>query len=380
MNLLASGASLTNVSKPTVAVVFGGRSGEHPISCVTAGGVLGAIDREQFNVIAIGITKDGAWVKVSDAAVDWAVQDHVFPEVLDNGTRVVVPSHVADHNFRLLHPDGRVEDLGEVDVVFPLLHGPYGEDGTLQGMLDLAGIRYVGPGIFASAAGMDKHFTKVVLAHHNIAVGPYEAVTAWQWENAQEEALSRIKALELPVFVKPARAGSSLGISKVNNWEELLEAITEARRHDPKFLVETMIVGREIECGVLADEHGQVSASLPAEITITSQGHDFYDFEAKYLQEAGVQLNCPADLSPQVSELVQKVAVETFLALGAEGLSRVDVFVTPQDRVVVNEVNTMPGFTPISMYPRMWQESGISYSDLVSKLIQAALNRSVGLR
>jgi D-alanine-D-alanine ligase len=270
--------------------------------------------------------------------------------------------------------------LGDVDVVFPLLHGPFGEDGTVQGLLELADVHYVGAGVLASAVGMDKHFMKLVLSGHGIPVGPYAVVKPHEWSADPDACVERVAALGLPLFVKPARAGSSLGITRVDDLADLPAAIETAREHDPKVIVEAGIEGREIECAVLGGRDGaRPRASLPGEIVVDGT-HAFYDFEAKYLDEAHVQLACPADLPEDVVAEVRDLAVRTFEAVEAEGLSRVDVFVTPQGGVVVNEINTMPGFTPFSMYPRMWQASGMTYPELVDELIQLALARPTGLR
>ncbi|MDR3068147.1 MAG: D-alanine--D-alanine ligase, partial [Cellulomonas sp.] len=260
-------------------------------------------------------------------------------------------------------------------------HGPYGEDGTLQGLLEMADVRYVGAGVLASAVGMDKQMMKVVLAGNGLPVGPFRTVRAAQVARDLPGVLADLAGLGLPVFVKPSRAGSSLGISRVDDAADLPAALAEAARHDPKIVVEAAIVGREIECGVLGGRDGaRPRASLPGEIVVTDPAHTFYDYEAKYFDAGGVRLSCPADLPPEVVATVQDVAVRTFEALDCEGLARVDVFVTDDGQVVVNEINTMPGFTPYSMYPTMWQVSGMSYPELVDELVCLALSRPTGLR
>jgi len=385
--------------RPRVLVLFGGVSGEHPISCVTAGGVLRAIDRERYDVLAVGITRSGRWVEVSDDPEHWRITDGVLPEVEDNGGRVLLPQAGDPAVARVLEPSSAeltvsedagaaipgevLRELGQVDVVFPLLHGPYGEDGTLQGMLELAGMRYVGAGVLASAVSMDKQYMKLVLSGQGLPVGPYTVIppgTAWERDRATWE--ETVAKLGLPVFVKPARAGSSLGISRVTELDELGAAVAAAREHDPKVLVEAAIVGREIECAVLGSRNGEPPrVSLPGEIRVHADSeHSFYDFDAKYLDEGSVDLICPAELPEDVIDRVQDVARRTFEAVGCEGLARVDVFVTEDGDVIVNEINTMPGFTPISMYPRMWEASGIDYPLLVHELIQLALHRPTGLR
>lgn len=370
-----------NPRRPRVMVLFGGRSGEHAISCATAGGVLRAIDRDRYDVLAVGITPAGRWVLADDDPDHWAIVDGRLPQVEDTAAHVLLPQAVDDRDVQVLEAGRLPRVLGEVDVVFPLLHGPFGEDGTLQGLLELADVRYVGAGVLASAVGMDKHMMKLVLAGHGLPVGPFRVVLPGELDRDPEGVTARVAELGLPLFVKPARAGSSLGISRVTDLADLPAAIRAAAEHDPKVIVEAAIVGREIECGVLGGHDGdRARASLPGEILVTDTRHAFYDFEAKYLDEAGVTLACPADLPEGVVGAVQDVAVRTFEAVGCEGLARVDVFVTPDDEVVVNEINTMPGFTPYSMYPRMWEASGVGYADLVDQLLRLALARPTGLR
>lgn len=370
--------------KPRVAVVFGGRSSEHGISVVTAGAVLNAIDRDKYDVLPIGITTDGRWALTADDPSRMAIADRALPGVaeLAESTEgsVLLPVDPANREVVYSEPGSVPKALGDVDVVFPMLHGPYGEDGTLQGLLELSGVPYVGSGVLASAVGMDKEYMKRVFTSFGLPVGPYVVIRPREWE--QDPAAARKKVVDFaadhgwPVFVKPARAGSSMGISKVADLAALDEAIEEARRHDPKVLVESLLSGREIECGVLEFEDGP-RASVPAEIPpVTS--HDFYDFEAKYIDSAeGI---VPAPLTPEQTAEVQRLAVAAFDAASCEGLVRADFFLQDDGEFVINEINTMPGFTPISMYPRMWQESGVGYAELVDRLIQAALRRSTGLR
>ncbi|GAB3560238.1 D-alanine--D-alanine ligase family protein [Spelaeicoccus albus] len=370
---------MNNSSKPRVAVVFGGRSSEHAVSCATAAGVLEAIDRDSYDVIALGITRSGQWVQAPDRP-QYALESGNLPEVDPAAGTVLMPLD-ADTKQVIVTETGRVpETLGSVDVVFPLLHGPYGEDGTLQGLLELSDTRYVGAGVFASAVSMDKHYMKVVLEAAGLPVGPYEVVTDRQWRTDPDAARRRIAGLGFPVFVKPARAGSSIGISKVAGPDDLDAAIAEAHRHDRKVVIEAGIDGREVECGVLSGfGDDPPETSLPGEIVVTG-GHDFYDFDAKYLDESSIELTCPADLDAATTAAVRDAASRTFEAVGCEGLARVDVFVTPGGEVVVNEINTMPGFTPFSMFPRVWQASGLDYPALVDRLIRLALDRPTGLR
>jgi D-alanine-D-alanine ligase len=340
-----------------------------------------ALDRERFEVIPIGITSSGTWVLVQDDPGQWDLTDGRLPEVTgDAGPEIVPPLDVTSTRFTVLEPGRPAWELDDIDVVFPLLHGPFGEDGTVQGMLELADMRYVGSGVIASAVGMDKHFMKVVLGAQGIPVGPYVVVTPRRWATQRESVQADVEELGYPVFVKPARAGSSLGITKVTSPADLAEAIERARRHDPKIVIESTIEGREIECAVLDSPEGSApAASLPGEIVVRS-GHDFYDFRAKYLDGSSVDLICPAELSDEVVHRVRELAVRTFEVLGCEGLARVDFFVLPDGEVVVNEINTMPGFTPVSMYPRMWERTGLPYPELVDRLIRLALARPTGLR
>ncbi|GCE75097.1 D-alanine--D-alanine ligase family protein [Cellulomonas biazotea] len=367
-------------ARPRVMVLFGGRSGEHAISCATAGGVLRALDRERYDVVAVGITPTGRWVLAEDDPDRWAIRDGHLPQVEDTAAHVLLPQATDDREVQVLEPGTLPRTLGSVDVVFPLLHGPFGEDGTLQGMLELADVRYVGAGVLASAVGMDKHMMKLVLAGHGLPVGPFTVILPGELDRDPEGVARRVEALGLPLFVKPARAGSSLGITRVDDAADLPAALAAAQEHDPKVVVEAAVVGREVECGVLGGRAGRrARASLPGEIVVTDPRHAFYDFEAKYLDEGGVTLACPADLPADVVAQVQDVAVRTFEAIGCEGIARVDVFVTDEG-VVVNEINTMPGFTPYSMYPRMWEASGVTYPELVDELVQLALARPTGLR
>ncbi|WP_405857934.1 D-alanine--D-alanine ligase [Streptomyces sp. NBC_00090] len=370
--------------KPRVAVVFGGRSSEHAISVVTAGAVLSAIDRDKYDVLPIGITTDGRWALTADAPERMAIADRALPNVADLAESeeggVVLSVDPANREVVLSEPGAVPRALGEVDVVFPMLHGPYGEDGTLQGLLELSGVPYVGAGVLASAVGQDKEYMKRVFVSFGLPVGPYEVIRPREWE--QNPAAARKKIVEFaadhgwPLFVKPARGGSSMGITKVDDLSGLDAAIEEARRHDPKILVESLLRGREIECGVLEFEDGP-RASVPAEIPPVTD-HDFYDFEAKYIDSASGIV--PAPIGDEATAEVQRLAVAAYEAVSCEGLVRADFFLTEDGEFVINEINTMPGFTPISMYPRMWQESGVGYSELVDRLIQAALTRSTGLR
>ncbi|MCW5252376.1 MULTISPECIES: D-alanine--D-alanine ligase family protein [unclassified Streptomyces] len=370
--------------RPRVAVVFGGRSSEHGISVVTAGAVLAAIDRTAYDVLPIGITQDGRWALTADEPERMAITERRTPSVdqLAESTEgtVVLPVDPADREVVYTEPGAVPKALGEVDVVFPVLHGPYGEDGTLQGLLELSGVPYVGSGVLASAVGQDKEYMKRVFTSYGLKVGPYLVVRPREWDRDRDGARRRIAEFAgehgWPLFVKPARAGSSIGITKVDGPEGLDAAIEEARRHDPKILVEAALRGREIECGVLEFEDGP-RASVPAEIPPPA-AHAYYDFEAKYIDSTpGV---VPAPLTGEETAEVRRLAVAAFDAASCEGLVRADFFLTEDGEFVINEINTMPGFTPISMYPQMWRATGVSYPELVDRLIQAALRRSTGLR
>ncbi|MCS0604307.1 D-alanine--D-alanine ligase [Streptomyces sp. LP11] len=370
--------------KPRVAVVFGGRSSEHGISAVTAGAVLNAIDRTTYDVLPIGITREGRWVLTADEPERMAIADRRTPEVADLAESteggVVLPVDPGNREVVYSEPGSVPKALGEVDVVFPVLHGPYGEDGTLQGLLELSGVPYVGSGVLASAVGQDKEYMKRVFTSFGLKVGPYLVIRPREWE--QDESAARKRIVDFagehgwPLFVKPARAGSSIGITKIDDLSALDDAIAEARAHDPKILIEAAIRGREIECGVLEFEDGP-RASVPAEIP-PPDAHAYYDFEAKYIDSTpGI---VPAPLTDEETAEVRRLAVEAFDAASCEGLVRADFFLTEDGEFVINEINTMPGFTPISMYPQMWAATGVAYPELIDRLVRAALRRSTGLR
>ncbi len=369
--------------KPRVAVLFGGRSSEHAISCVTAGSVLAALDPDKYDVVPIGIARDGRWVLESADTSRLAIQGpDRLPEV-DAARPVLSVHHDASNGSLSVHEPGHApQALESVDVVFPVLHGPWGEDGTIQGLMEIADVRYVGSGVTASAVGMDKHFMKVVLESAGLPVLPYVVVPAARWRTDAVTVRQEVEALGYPVFVKPARGGSSIGISKVRSADELDEAMAEAQRWDPKVLVESYAGegAREVECGVL-DSFGDdpAEASVVAEIVVDDE-HDFYDFEAKYLPEQATRLDVPADLDPEVADEIQRLAVSAFEAIECEGLARVDFFLLGDGSLVINEINTMPGFTPTSMFPRMWAASGLEYAALVDRLVRLALERPTGLR
>ncbi|HKT04451.1 MAG TPA: D-alanine--D-alanine ligase family protein [Rugosimonospora sp.] len=365
-----------NPGKVRVAVVFGGRSTEHAISCVSAGSVLAALDPDEFEAVPVGITREGGWVLTDGDPRALALDGHRLPEITaGSGSAVVLSGDPTNRGLVVLDPADGARALSGVDVVFPVLHGAYGEDGTIQGLLEMAGVPYVGANVFASAAAMDKEFTKKLAAAEGIPVGRYTVLRAGQSLSAADR-----DRLGLPVFVKPSRAGSSYGISKVSDWSQLDAAIAEARAVDPKVLVEAAIVGREVECGVLEGEYGGApEASVLAEIRMVGGGHEFYDFEAKYLPDSPCEYDIPARLPDPVTRDIREYACRTFTALDCAGLARVDFFVTPELDVYLNEINTMPGFTSTSMFPRMWAATGLEYRKLVSRLIRTALRRGTGL-
>lgn len=361
------------MAKLKVVLLFGGKSSEHSISCATAAGVLGAIDRTKYDVIPVGITKQGLFVPAADDVQKWALRKGALATVEDEGARIEFAMD-GSRNITRVNLDGTRASLGAADLVFPVLHGPFGEDGTMQGYLELVGVPYVGNGVLASAAGMDKEFTKALFQDAGIPVTPHVVIHQSDWLEDPESALEAVKALGgLPVFVKPARAGSSVGVSKVKSWQDFAQAAALAFENDNKLVVEHGLVGREVECAVLEAKTGsQPRVSVAGEIIVT--GREFYDFEAKYQDEESVQLIVPAELSASELNQMQEIASRAFKALGCEGLARVDFFLT-KDGFFVNEINTMPGFTPLSMFPTLWQASGIGYSDLIDELIELALKK-----
>jgi len=350
--------------KLRVAILFGGQSAEHEISLISARNIAAAMDKTKYEIVAIAIDKRGRWFIDEGARLLRASQPSRVEFRDGSKATAVLPGSTATPMIRLAPRRA----LGKVDVVFPVLHGPFGEDGTVQGLLKLANLPFVGAGVLGSAVGMDKDVMKRLLRDARIPVPKFLVF--------ERSALGRInyasvkRALGLPLFVKPANLGSSVGISKVTNEKELARALREAIRYDNKALLEESINGREIECSVLGND--TPIASLPGEI-ITS--HDFYSYDAKYLDEKGARLIVPARLPKTVVKRIQELAIRTFKVLCCEGMGRVDFFLRGRSEVIVNEINTIPGFTTISMYPKMWQASGISYSRLIDRLIRLALAR-----
>ena len=336
--------------------------------------MLRAIDRERYRVIPIGITRAGVFVLEDDDPDKFALDAEKLPEVDDNGTRIVWPEGGAARELRVRRADGTVEDLGAIDVVLPILHGLHGEDGTIQGFLDTLQLPYAGGGVLDSALCMDKHFMKIALQAEGVPVAPWVTVRRALWDSDAEGVRTDAAALGDVLFVKPARAGSSVGVSKVHHLGELDDALALAFAEDDKVLIESALVGREIEVAVLEGRGGAPArASLPGEVVLTTR--EFYDFEGKYLGGDGVDVRCPADLEASEIEAIQALGARAFEAVDGRGLARVDFFLT-DDGLVVNELNTMPGFTPISMFPKCWIASGMSYAELITELIDTALERA----
>ncbi|MDO5025942.1 MAG: D-alanine--D-alanine ligase family protein [Trueperella sp.] len=366
--------------KIRIALIYGGVSGEHSISCATAGAVMDSLDPQRYEVIPIAIQRDGTWVPGTDNPEELKLS-HGLYEVGESDRRVVIPAGNGSQPFLDVSSDAtNLKLLQDIDVVFPLLHGPFGEDGTIQGLLEMSRIPYVGCGVFASAAGMDKHYMKIVLEAAGLPVGPYVAFTASQWRTGREKLLAQIAELEYPLYVKPARAGSSIGITRIDSLAELDDAVAAAQEHDPKVVVEQGIVGREIECAVLEGRGDDPArASVLGEVLLSAPKSDFYDFEAKYLNPDGLEMSVPAQLPADMAQQVRELAVRAFDAFGCEGMARVDFFVSAENISII-EINTIPGFTPFSMYPVLWEHTGMPYSQLLDELIWLALNRPVGLR
>lgn len=404
------------MTKKRIVVLYGGKADEHPISCISAAGVLNAMDTEKFEPIPVGITKQGQWIVGGEDPRGWSLDDGELPEVtVTPGSRPVLldigrgrdgflvggPSlrdgdaanaSLADAfragAHRLAAGQSVVESLGHIDAVLPVLHGPFGEDGTIQGLLEMMDVPYVGCGVLASSVCMDKHYTKVLLRAAGIPVAPgitldtrgYDAAGGFAADGP--EILDQVEraGLRYPLFVKPSRAGSSFGVTKVEregDAAELAAAVFEASRHDWRVLVEQGIDAREIECAVLCPKPGdEPRASWPGEIVLDRRAEDddqFYDFDSKYMDSEASHVEVPAHLPEETLQAVRELAVRAFRAVDGAGLSRVDTFVTPDGGIMINEINTMPGFTPISMYSKAWEATGLSYTDLITTLIEGVL-------
>ena len=353
------------MKKIRVGIICGGQSAEHEVSLQSAKNIIEAIDRKKYEVAVIGINKSGRWSPFDEAG---------FLLHADDPKRIALKSST---DFVRLQPGGSddgwlqvtgAEDFGEIDVFFPVLHGPMGEDGTVQGLLKLANKPFVGAGVLGSAVGMDKDVMKRLLREANIPIGDFLVFHHDQLERISFDEITA--RLGIPIFIKPANYGSSVGINKVHDEEAFKKALEDAFSFDRKVVVEAFIEGRELECSVLGNN--EPIASIPGEIIPRK---DFYSYEAKYIDEEGAYLEIPAELEPKLVSQIQDLAVKTFTVLCCEGMARVDFFLKENNDVLVNEINTIPGFTKISMYPRLWEESGISYAELIDRLIQLALER-----
>lgn len=377
------------MAKKRIVVMYGGKADEHSISCISAASALRALDTDKFEAIPVGITKDGKWIVNGENPLGWSLNEGLpIVEKTPGAKDVVLEVALGQDGFFAREDDGTLTPFGHVDAVFPVLHGPYGEDGTIQGLFEMMGVPYVGCGVLASAACMDKHYTKVLLAAAGIPVAPGITLDARSFDKASEfktdadAIMAQVSeaGLQYPLFVKPSRAGSSFGVTKVEHEgdaAELAAAVYEASRHDWRILVEQGIDAREIECAVLCPKAGEApQASWPGEIVLDkrAEGDDqFYDFDSKYMDAAASHVEVPANLPEETLNLVRETAKKAFVAVDGAGLSRVDTFVTKDGKVMVNEINTMPGFTSISMYPKAWEATGVRYTDLITMLIEGVL-------
>jgi D-alanine-D-alanine ligase len=349
------------MNKIRVAIIAGGRSSEHPISCISASGVLAAIDRSKFEPILIGITQSGTWIDMRQS--DFERGSDGLSYVPEGGEKLIVDIHGIK--------DSKGSDLG-IDIAFPLLHGAYGEDGTIQGLFEMAGIAYVGSGVLASAVAMDKSFAKPIYADFGLKVADGITVHRDNWNKSKDLEIAKIRALGFPIFIKPARSGSSRGTSKVKDESEISAALDDAFNYDPRVLVEAAVVGREIECAVLEID-SVATASVLGEVRVHPP-HEFYDFEAKYL-DGSTTFDIPANLAEPIASAISQAAITAFEALGCEGLARVDFFLSEDNQIIINELNTMPGFTPTSVFPALWEKTGRSYSQIITILLDSALSR-----
>lgn len=377
------------MAKKRIVVMYGGKADEHSISCISTASVLKALDTDRFEPVPVGITKAGEWIVDGEDPRGWDLANGM-PEVkaTADSRDVVLDIAAGQDGFFARSADGSLSSLGHIDAVLPVLHGPYGEDGTIQGLFEMMNVPYVGCGVLASSTCMDKHYTKVLLAAAGIPVAPGVTLDAREYDAASEfsanadDIMAQVKAAKLtyPLFVKPSRAGSSFGVTKVENegdTAELAAAVFEASKHDWRVLIEQGIDAREIECAVLCPKAGdEPQASLPGEIVLDkrNEGDDqFYDFDSKYTDSEASHVEVPANLPDETLQKVRDIAVRAFKAVDGAGLSRVDTFVTPSGEIMVNEINTMPGFTSISMYPKAWAATGVAYTDLITQLINGVL-------
>ena len=386
--------------KIRVAVVFGGRGPEHSVSCMGGGNMLRSIDRDKYEVVPVGITREGDWVLAADEPARLMAADGQLPSVeavAEPGAQVVpwgsqAPVTPGSSGQALVaSAPGRIPHLlSEVDVVLPVLHGPFGEDGTIQGLLEMAGVPYVGSGVLASAVSLDKEYMKIIFQARGLPVGPHVVVRERDWpaeeadggtlaDPERKRVFDAIAELGWPLFVKPARGGSSIGTSKASDLTQLHESIRTARAHDPKVIVEAAIDGREIECSVLEGEHGAPpDTSLPGELLIDG-GEEFFDFEAKYLDQSN-GMAIPARIPAEHQQEIRRMAALAFEAVSGEGLSRVDFFYTPDGQILINEINTIPGLSPTSYFQKMWEASGMPLREIIDRVLRTALNKRPGLR
>ena len=386
--------------KIRVAVVFGGRGPEHSVSCMGGGNMLRSIDRDKYEVVPVGITREGDWVLAADEPARLMAADGQLPSVeavAEPGAQVVpwgsqAPVTPGSSGQALVaSAPGRIPHLlSEVDVVLPVLHGPFGEDGTIQGLLEMAGVPYVGSGVLASAVSMDKEYMKIIFQARGLPVGPHVVVRERDWpaeeadggtlaDPERKRVFDAIAELGWPLFVKPARGGSSIGTSKASDLTQLHESIRTARAHDPKVIVEAAIDGREVECSVLEGEHGAPpDTSLPGELLIDG-GEEFFDFEAKYLDQSN-GMAIPARIPAEHQQEIRRMAALAFEAVSGEGLSRVDFFYTPDGQILINEINTIPGLSPTSYFQKMWEASGMPLREIIDRVLRTALNKRPGLR
>ncbi|MBK7232306.1 MAG: D-alanine--D-alanine ligase [Saprospiraceae bacterium] len=346
------------MNKINLGIIFGGKSAEHEISLRSAASMLNAVNREKYNIHLIGISRDGKWYLKKDISSP-------TPLLAQNQTEIILKKE--SEGSSLIDANGK-KDLLSLDVVFPIMHGSYGEDGTIQGFLKAVDLPFVGVDLMASAVGMDKDMSKRIWRDAGIPIARYHCIRRAERQNVDSQLIC--KDLGLPVFVKPANAGSSVGVKKVNSEKDLLAAIDHALLYDHKVLIEEAIIGIEIECAILGNEYPR--ASVLGEIIPQSE---FYSYEAKYLDDHGAVMHIPAEIQAETVHQIQAAAILAFKSIGAEGLSRVDFFLKPDGSYVINEINTMPGFTEISMYPKLWEHTGISYSNLIDQLITLALER-----
>lgn len=354
--------------KTKVAIIFGGRSAEHEISILSAQNIVAAIDPEQYQAILVGIDPNGRWLlnNEAEALLNYSELSQVSDAYQDYEVCLSTSVSGGTKTGRLIHLNKTAPDI-ELDVLFPVLHGPYGEDGAIQGLAKLANLPCVGPGILSSSAAMDKDICKKLLQNADLDVAPY---LVFRKDQVNDTLIQQaIDQLKFPIFVKPANMGSSIGVSKAGNLTQLKQAISDAFQYDLKIILETTIKGREIECAVLGNSHGKVIASTAGEITSETA---FYSYQTKYIDETGAKLKIPAELSSALLKKIQDTSIKAFKTLECNGMARVDMFVN-EDEIIINELNTIPGFTKISMYPALWQASGLDYSALVSKLISLAM-------